>query len=47
MANVTGAAGNDTLNGTNQADTFDISQGGADIVSGGVGYDERPGGRAV
>ena len=39
MANFTGTAGNDTLSGTTLADTFDISQGGTDIVNGGAGDD--------
>jgi Ca2+-binding RTX toxin-like protein len=34
MANFTGTAGNDPLGGTSAADTFDITQGGADTVNG-------------
>lgn len=39
MANFTGTVGNNTFTGTNQADTFDIGQGGTDIVNGGAGDD--------
>lgn len=37
--NISGDAGNNILKGTNSADTFDISQGGADTVTGKDGAD--------
>lgn len=40
MANFTGTAGDDTFVGTADADTFDLTQGGSDTVSGGNGFDE-------
>ena len=39
MANFMGTAGDDTLPGTSSADTFDISQGGHDTVTGAGGND--------
>lgn len=39
MANFSGTAGDDTLIGTPSDDTFDVSQGGTDVVSSGDGDD--------